>query len=55
MMKAMGYFEVYYMQTLEDKKFNLARFKDDDYNSNDIKNISPAYNSILVRLKDGIL
>ena len=40
MMKAMGYFEVYYMQTLEDKKFNLARFKDDDYNSNDIKNIN---------------
>ena len=40
MMKAMGYFEVYYMQTLEDKKFNLARFKDNDYNSNDIKNIN---------------
>ena len=40
MMKAMGYFEVYYMQTLEDKKFNLTRFKDNDYNSNDIKNIN---------------
>ena len=40
MMKAMAYFEIYYLQTLKDKKINIERFKDNNFNSNDISSLN---------------
>ena len=40
MMKAMAYFEIYFLQTLKDKENNLDRFREDNYNSNDIHSIN---------------
>ena len=40
MMKAMAYFEIYFLQTLKDKEKNLERFREDNYNSNDIHSIN---------------
>ena len=40
MMKAMAYFEVYYLQTLKDKEISITRFKDQNYNSNDLSSLN---------------
>ena len=40
MMKAMAYFEIYFLQTLKDKEINIERFTEDNYNSNDISSIN---------------
>ena len=40
MMKAMAYFEIYFLQTLKDKENNIERFTEDNYNSNDISSIN---------------
>jgi len=40
MMKAMAYFEVYYLQTLKEKELSISRFKDQNYNSNDLSSLN---------------
>ena len=40
MMKAMAYFEVYYLQTLKEKEISITRFKDENYSSNDISSLN---------------
>ena len=40
MMKAMAYFEIYYLQALKDKKMSIKRFKDKNFNSNDISSLN---------------
>ena len=40
MMKAMAYFEVYYLQTLKEKEMSITRFKENNYNSNDISSLN---------------
>ena len=50
MMKAMAYFEVYYLQTLKEKEMSITRFKENNYNSNDISSLNTILSLNLFRL-----